>query len=235
MLFEALLLLALLSIGQIGSGEAEEGEALVSFSVDTPPAPQAPAPEEATPPPAAQAPSPDTAADTPVEPQPSALPPLPSALPAVRPALIPVPRDVMRDTDIAQLPRRRPDAPAASGPVYGPAAPGPSAGDSEVVGTAPDGSPLYAARWYTEPTDQEMSGYLSTALPGYALIACRTAPGWRVEDCEGMSEYPSGSNMLRAVLAMAWQFKVRPPRRGNQSLVGSWVRIRISYDRRGQR
>ena len=80
-----------------------------------------------------------------------------------------------------------------------------------------------------------MAGYLSTALPGSALIACRTAPGWRVEDCVGLSENPTGSNMLRAVLAMAWQFQVRPPRRGNQSLVGSWVRIRITYDRRGQR
>jgi protein TonB len=105
-------------------------------------------------------------------------------------------------------------------------------GDSEVVGRAPDGQPLYAARWFREPTHGELAGYLSTASgPGWALIACRTAPQWRVEDCVGLEEYPQGSQLQRAVLAAAWQFQVRPPRRGGQSLVGSWVRIRIEYTR----
>jgi hypothetical protein len=56
----------------------------------------------------------------------------------------------------------------------------------------------------------------------------------RVEDCVGLSEYPQGSQINRAVLAVAWEFKVRPPRIGGRSLVGSWVRLRIDYtiDRR---
>lgn len=40
---------------------------------------------------------------------------------------------------------------------------------------------------------------------------------------------------MNAVLASAWQFRVRPPQRGGQSLVGSWVRIRISYGDRASR
>jgi protein TonB len=89
---------------------------------------------------------------------------------------------------------------------------------------------MYAASWYREPYDDELSGYLSTASgPGWALIACRTVRDFRVEDCVGLDEYPSGSQIQRAVLAAAWQSRVRPPRRGGISRVGDWVRIRIDY------
>ena len=122
-----------------------------------------------------------------------------------------------------------------SGRVYGPPDTGgsPASRDTERVGTAPNGEPLYAASWYREPSDDELRGYLSTASgPGWGLIACRTAPDYRVEDCVGLDEYPTGSQINRAVLAAAWQFKVRPPRVGGRVLVGSWVRIRIDYGRR---
>jgi protein TonB len=83
------------------------------------------------------------------------------------------------------------------------------------VGTAPDGEPLYAAQWYEEPGEDMMRSYLSTARgPGWGLIACRTAPDYRVEDCVPLSEYPEGSQINRAILAAAWEFRVRPPRRG---------------------
>jgi protein TonB len=102
--------------------------------------------------------------------------------------------------------------------------------DSERVGTAPNGEPMYAAAWYREPRPDQLRAYLSTASgPGWGLIACRTAPDYRVEDCVGIDEYPTGSQITRAVLAAAWEFRVRPPRVGGRSLVGSWVRIRIDY------
>lgn len=102
--------------------------------------------------------------------------------------------------------------------------------DSERVGTAPNGEPLYAAAWYREPEADMLGDYLSTARgPGWGLIACRTAPNYRVEDCVGLDEYPQGSQIARSVLAAAWEFRVRPPRLGGRPLVGSWVRIRIDY------
>ena len=129
----------------------------------------------------------------------------------------------------------RPSQREAPKQAYGPVDTGSPAGarDSEVVGTAPDGQPLYAARWYREPSDDELAGYLSTATgPGWGLIACKTAPKFRVVDCQPIAEYPQGAMINRAVLAAAWQFRVRPPMLGGKALIGSWVRIRIDYTNR---
>lgn len=233
LLLEGLLLLALLTLGQTGFQPAGDDQSIVSFDVSSSQDEEADS-EDSDDAPEFAAPSPSTQQAEP-EPEPARQPPVLAtrSTPAPRQPIIQVSPEEMRNLDISDLPRRRPDAP--SGPAYGPAAPASAPGDSEVVGTAPDGEPLYAARWYTEPTDQEMAGYLSTARPGRALIACRTAPNWRVEDCVGLEEYPTGTNLQRAVLAATWQFMVRPPRRGGQSLVGSWVRIRIDYSTRGPR
>jgi len=150
----------------------------------------------------------------------------PAAAP-VAPALVP-----MRWNLRPSLPRNndRPAQPAR--PVYGPVDNrSPAMRDTERVGTAPNGEPLYAAQWYREPDDVMLRDYLSTARgPGWGLIACRTAPDYRVEDCVALEEYPLGSQINRAVLAMAWEFRVRPPRLGGRSLVGAWVRIRTDYD-----
>lgn len=171
----------------------------------TPPVPQPPVEPAIT---APERPPPPVLRNPVPLPQPSAAPPAPPA-----PAPAPMPR------------------PAAPPRTYGPVDSGPQGEpDSQRVGTAPNGEPLYAAKWYREPTRQELAGYLSTAsAPSAALIACRTVPDWRVEDCQLLAESPAGSNIGRAVLAAAWQFKVRPARIGGRSQVGSWVRIRIDY------
>lgn len=143
------------------------------------------------------------------------------------PIILPTPFTMPPST---AAPRPAPRQAPSTGRVYGPPDVGgsPAMRDTAVVGTAPDGSPLYAAAWHREPRDRELSDYLSTARgPGYGLIACRTAPNWRVVDCVPLDETP-GSQINRAILAAAWEFQVRPPRRGGQYLVGAWVRIRIT-------
>jgi protein TonB len=109
---------------------------------------------------------------------------------------------------------------------------GANAGDSAMVGTAPDGQPLYAAEWYREPTNTELAGYLPKTMPdggGWGIIACKTAPRFRVTDCVELGQGPAGSHLAGAVRQAAWQFLVRPPRIGGKSLVGEWVRIRVDY------
>lgn len=216
---EAGLILLLLTLGRSAAGVREAAEALTTVDFAPEPEPSAaPEPEQ--------------------EEQASALPraapaPLPEQQPPPQP--LPTPAAVLPVAPPTQA--AQPAAPRIKAVVRaedsGPSGPPnrPRSGDSERIGTAGNGEPLYRARWYREPTEQELRGYLSTASgPGYALINCRTVEGFRVEDCELIDEHPSGAQIGRAVMAAAWQFKVRPPQLGGRPLVGAWVRIRISYE-----
>lgn len=235
---EALILLLLLTLGAQIAGVEDGKETVSTFEAIEFAAPPEPEPE----------PSADTAPQDPADPQqPQPLPqpeqqrPSPLVLnpqPAPEP---PPPAPPEPQPQQTPQPNPSPKIAARINPnrSYGPVDTGNPrmAGDSEQVGTAPNGEPLFAARWYREPTQQELAGYLSTANgPGYALIACKTVPDYYVEDCVLLSEAPQGSMMGRAVLAAAWQFRVRPARIGGREQFGSWVRIRIDYTvRRGAR
>jgi periplasmic protein TonB len=159
-----------------------------------------------------------------VKPRPAPKPP-PIVLP-VRPTITPPPspqpwiemtKEEMAAADVRNLPK----ADAGAG----------GRGDSEVVGKGPHGETLYAAEWAREPTDAELSGYLPHNLQdGWGLIACKTIPGNRVEDCVELGQSPAGSHLASAVRQAAWQFRVRPPRKNGRPLVGEWVQIRIDYE-----
>jgi protein TonB len=106
-----------------------------------------------------------------------------------------------------------------------------SEGDSEEVGRGPHGEVLYAADWLREPTRAEIGGYWPAHAPsGWGLVACKTIPGDRVEDCIELDQSPRGSHFASAVRQMAWQFRVKPPRKGGHALIGSWVRILIEIE-----
>ena len=227
---ELLFVLALLSLSIAPPSERREESLMTVFGVT--PEPSAEKTEQDSPKPAENAsrsPEPTESEESPVE----------TPSPVVSPEPSPVPPPVVSLPSPVPAPAAPPAAPKAKavikpGRVYGPADKG-VPGDSERVGSGPNGEPLFAAAWYREPYDDELAGYLSTARgPGSALIACRTVPDFRVEDCYAIGESPQGSGIARAVLAAAWQFRVRPPRVGGVSKVGEWVRIRIDYGVRGR-
>lgn len=227
---EALLLLLLLTLGPGALPGVEKGRpTVVTFiapetSEDEAeqqrrPEPQQQQQQRTEPRPTPQQPQPEQ------PPQPAETPPAPAS-----PIAPPVQPMVPSNWSLTPSAPRPPAAPTT--PTYGPVnRPTVMQSDTERVGTAPNGEPMYAAEWYRRPEEAMMRSYLSSAHgPGWAMMACRTASEFRVEDCVPLQEYPTGSQIMRSVLAMAWELRVRPPRRGGQVLVGSWVRIRITYD-----
>lgn len=225
---EGLLGLLLLTLSPSFKGRDEQA-ALTVFNMDAPATEEAPAKAEAEPQEKEFAKKPAEPEAQPDQPDPQPTPPQPTLPP---PSMIQMNRDQMAALDIMRVPSARPTESRRSA-TMGPPDIGVPGDSQRVDGTGPNGEPLYAASWYREPTDDELAGYLSTASgPGWGLIACRTVADFRVEDCVPLAEYPEGSKMNRAILAAAWQFRVRPPRVGGRVKVGEWVRIRIDYDLR---
>ncbi len=228
---EALIVLLLFTLGARIAGDEDGRETVTPFAASdfapsAEPEPEQPpeAPPESATPPEPATPAPDQPQPLP-QPEPIRPPPPlvsnPTPAPSPQPPARPAPRP--SPSIAAKINPNRNYGPADTGPPQ-------TSTDSQRVGTAPNGEPLYAARWYREPTRQELAGYLSTATgPGSALIACKTVQGYYVEDCELLGESPQGSQIGRAVMAAAWQFRVRPARIGGREQFGSWVRIRIDY------
>lgn len=237
---EALLIYALLTLGTSMQHRKEVETALVTFDAQAIPAPPENPPEQPAEEKAKEAQKvPKTAPPpaTPPVPRPPG-PPRPVVAPPVvlSPPWIEISREQLAVADsVVKAPPSPQPAPDTRAAVMGPVNTGSRGDSARVAGSGPNGEPLYAASWYREPYPDELRGYLSTARgPGWGLIACRTVAGYRVEDCVALDESPQGSNIARAVLGAAWQFRVRPPQLGGKPKIGEWVRIRIDYGTRKQ-
>lgn len=146
-------------------------------------------------------------------------------------AMIPLSRTEMAAADIGSIPSAR------AAPGGGDAA-GTGAGRGTDTGVAdgqgPGGETLYNADWQRRPSDAELRFYLPARVsrPGWALIACRTIAGFRVDRCIELGQSPPGSGLSSAIRQAAWQFRVKPPRIGGTPQVGAWVQIRIDFTER---
>ena len=153
-------------------------------------------------------------------------PPPPVTFP---PEMIILSRQDFAAADVAKIAR----SPNTGGGTDG-AARTADSGTGDAVGTGPDGQPMYNAQWYREPTRAEMATYMPKRRLGgdaWGLIVCRTIERYRVDDCHELGESP-GSGISGAMRQAAWQFLIRPPRKGGQPMIGAWVRIRFDISER---
>jgi hypothetical protein len=219
-----LLLLALLTLNPPHMPKPPRGKAPILLDL-APAAEPAPVTTEAdtAPEPKAKQRAAETTAEPVEAPPRPAPPPVPAEEERPLPFLV-ISREEFAAANIARFGNRAPAAAAGAQSAS-------ASRDSEQVGRAPNGEPLYHADWYRRPTRAQLSAYHPPGGPveGWGMIACRTAPRYRVEDCVELADSPPGSRLAGAVRQAAWQFLVRPPRIGGKELVGTWVRIRIEY------
>jgi protein TonB len=217
---EALLILVLLLFGpHLTPAPKPEPRRATSFSLAPSEKEAATAPEHRTK--AHAAAKPASGATTPIPPMPPVItPPKVPTPPAALPGVLPI---TLGASDISKLKSSASNDDGAETGTDSKLAYGP--------GEGPGGQPLYNAEWYREPTDAQLNGYLPKGAPpnSWALIACQTMPQFHVDNCRSLGESPVGSGLGRAMREAAWQFLVRPPRRGGKVLVGAWVKIRIDF------
>jgi hypothetical protein len=174
----------------------------------------------------------------PVPPQTQPPPPVPTPLqtpvPPGPPTFLKLTRNDYRASDIAKAPSQPATSDAAAGDAGTADAGAGTRGGSAVAGRkGRHGETLYVAEWVREPTNAQLQPYISPSrarFPGYGLVACRTAPRNRVEDCYELEE-TRGTGFAGSVRQAAFQFLVRAPRVGTKLMVGEWVMIRIDYTR----
>ena len=207
--------LVMLRMGAISLGEDRKNPALVAINLPKPPPPEAAS---------GSAPKKAAAKISPVKPQqPRVLPP-PVLPPKVTvPALVRVSRSDMAAWDISKL--KSADAGNAAGGA------GNGTGKLYGPGEAPGVGKLYNAEWYREPTHAELEPYLPKGFhgAGSGIIACRMIDKYHVENCQELEESPPGSGLARALRRASWQLLVRPPRLGGKSMIGEWVRIKLTW------
>ncbi|WP_052134188.1 hypothetical protein [Sphingomonas sp. 37zxx] len=235
---EALLVLLFLALAPRFAPELVPATSLTTFDVaagaeDAPPtATKAEDSDEAS---AGEvAPPPPDPTVAPVDPPPT--PPAPPPEVKLPSRVIWLTREQYTSTALPKGEPRVADAPSGT-PSLTPGRSSRMPGDSALAeGSGPNGEPLYAAEWHTRPTNAQLSTYMpERQQEGWGLIACRTAPNYRVEDCRELGDFPRGSRLAGAVRQAAWQFRVRPPRVGGREMVGAWVSIRIDYTVTGKR
>jgi protein TonB len=134
------------------------------------------------------------------------------------------------------LPHPMPTAPEVPAPAEQTKAQAPAKSEAAAPPAAlpvrPAASPpvLAARAWVRKPSSSQLDRYRPTGSPaGWGVVSCRTAPGRRVTDCVEVESFPASSRLASAVKRAAWQFRIMPPRRNGEDLIGEWVQIRVDY------
>ena len=222
LLLEALIIIAILSLGMRSGGPAVGTRGLSTFSLE--------AQSES-----AVSDKSETEAPIIQKQPPKFSPPIPKALlPPVNPVQAPPP-----SPDFIKVSKSEFDAmdlsklPAGGGGAGNNKGNGQGSKGMMGPGLGPGGAQLYPVAWLREPYESELSPYLAAIKrvpPGASAdIACRMAEHNRVENCQIIGESPRGTGLAKALRLAAWQFLVKPPRIDNKPQLGVWVRIHFDF------
>jgi len=125
---------------------------------------------------------------------------------------------------------RNADAGSGAGEGRG-SATGRDSGSVAGPGEGPGGQRLYDAELVRALPPGALAAYMpgGKLVAGWGMIACRMTKTYEVENCRVLSESPMGSGFGSALRQASWQFRIRPPRIGSQTVNGVWVRIRYKF------
>ena len=225
LLLEALLIIAILTLGMRASGPDAGKRGLSAFTLEAESQSKS-ADRSDSETPVTEVQNRELA---PVIPRPILPPVNPLRLPPPSPDFIKVSKADFDAMDLSKIP--------AGGNAGAGDAKGAGQGNKGLMGpgAGPGGAQLYPVAWYREPYDSELAPYLANAkaVPAGATaeIACRMIEHYHVENCQILGENPRGTGLAKALRLAAWQFLVRPPRIDNKPQLGVWVRIRFDFGR----
>lgn len=221
--FEALLIIAILSLGFTSTKPGVPTRGLTAFTLEAQSSSKAKSSAKTAAPVSKETPR----NIAPVIPKPLLPPVNPVKAPPPRPDFIKVSKADFDAMDLSKLP--------SGGGAGAGEAKGEGQGSKGMMGpgAGPGGAQLYPVAWYREPYDAELAPYLAGArsVPAGASaeIACRMIEHYHVENCQILAENPRGTGLAKALRLAAWQFLVRPPRIDNKPQLGVWVRIRFDF------
>lgn len=224
LLLEAIIIIAILSLGMRAGGPTKGTRGLSTFSLEAEAESASSADKSETQTPLVKE---QKSTVTPPIPKPLLPPVNPVKAPPPSPDFIKVSKSEFDAMDLSKLPS---SGGAGSGESKGS---GQGAKGMMGPGLGPGGAQLYPVAWLREPYDSELGPYLAAIKripPGASAdIACRMAEFNRVENCQIIGENPRGTGLAQALRKAAWQFLVKPPRIDNKPLLGVWVRIRFDF------
>jgi len=102
------------------------------------------------------------------------------------------------------------------------------------AGAPPDLNLVTAPNWVRRPSGNDLarlnpSAAKSTGAEGRTITECRVAAGGRLEDCQTLTESPSGLGFGQSSIELMKKFKMDPVDRSGAPVAGRKVKVPVRW------